>query len=141
MSEVKQVIVVRKDLNMRKGKIAAQVAHASLKVIVDMMRRDDMSYPVGTGMQEGVRLLMLLDKGSPAYEWLNGRFTKIVVYVDSEDELRDLYNKAFDKGLPCAFIVDSGFTEFHGNKTATCIAIGPYWSDKIDEITGDLPLL
>lgn len=141
MSEIKQIIVIRKDLNMRKGKIAAQAAHAALAVILDMMQKDELTYPVGTGITEGMRLSLLLDKGSPAYEWLNGSFTKIVVYVNSEDELRDLYNKALDKNLPCSYIIDSGFTEFHGNKTATCIAIGPYWNDKIDEITGDLPLL
>ena len=134
MSEVKQVLVIRKDLNMRKGKIAAQAAHASLKVIVDMMSKEVL-YPE----VERWFLLMSIDAG--LYKWLDGHFTKVVLYVNSEEELRDLYNKASDKGLPCAFIVDSGFTEFHGNKTATCIAIGPDYSDKIDEITGDLPLL
>ena len=149
MSEVKQVIVLRKKypdskggyFSPRTGKLISQAAHASLKVILDMMQKDNTSYPVGTGVTEGMRLSMLVGKGSPAYEWLNGHFTKIVLYVNSEEELRDLYNKASDKGLPCAFIVDSGFTEFHGEPTVTCIAIGPDKSEKIDDITGDLPLL
>jgi len=136
MSRIKQVIVIRKDLNMRKGKIAAQAAHASLKVIVDMMRRS-LVYPYN----EHEEWSLVMSEKEPLYQWLNGRFTKIVLYVNSEDELRDLYNKADKKDLPCSFIVDSGFTEFHGNKTATCIAIGPDYSDKIDKITGDLPLL
>jgi len=135
MSEVKQVIVIRKDLNMRKGKIAAQAAHAALAVVLDRMLKT--KHPPSR-LHEWV---LEFPYDSPWEEWLNGHFTKVVLYVNSEDELRDLYNKASDKGLPCAFIVDSGFTEFHGNKTATCIAIGPDYSDKIDEITGDLPLL
>lgn len=142
MSEVKQVIVLRKDLHMRAGKSCAQAAHASLKVILDMMAFEDVSVTnPPSNNPRFVKLSMIISKSSPIYDWLSGHFTKIVLYVNSEEELRDLYNKAEAKGLPCAFIVDSGFTEFHGNKTATCIAIGPDYSDKIDDITGDLPLL
>jgi len=134
MSEIKQVIVIRKDLNMRKGKIAAQAAHASLKVIVDMMSKEYMLNTIQ-------KWSLMLSERDPIYDWLNGHFTKVVLYVNSENELRDLYNKSVEKNLSASFIVDSGFTEFRGNKTATCIAIGPDYSDKIDEITGDLPLL
>lgn len=137
MSEIKQVICIRKDLHMRAGKIAAQAAHASLKVLLDRMATNHYHYGRGS-MTEWV---LNTDWGTPMYDWLTNGFTKVVLYVNSEDELRDLYNKAVEKNLPAAFIVDSGFTEFHGNKTATCIAIGPDYSEKIDEITGDLPLL
>jgi len=126
---------------MRSGKIAAQAAHASLKVILNIMKKDNLTYPVGTGMQDGVRFSMLVDNGTPLSEWLNGHFTKVVVYVNSEEELRDVYNKAANKNLLCSYIIDSGFTEFHGKKTATCVAIGPDYSERIDEITGGLPLL
>jgi len=139
MTEVKQVIVVRKDLNMRKGKIAAQAAHAALAVILDRMAVS--SYEQEDAFYSRELWTLNMSVNSPMWKWLNGSFTKIVLYVNSEDELRDLYNKAEAEGLLCSFIVDSGFTEFHGNKTATCIAIGPDWEDKIDEITGDLPLL
>jgi PTH2 family peptidyl-tRNA hydrolase len=141
MSEVKQVIVVRKDLNMRKGKIAAQVAHASMKVLLDLMQRDELMYPVGTGITEGIRLSLLVDKGSPTYEWLNGSFTKIVLYVNSEDDITALANRCHFMSVLHAVITDAGRTEFHGEPTITCIAIGPEESDKIDTITGDLPLL
>lgn len=141
MIEVKQVIVVRKDLNMRKGKIAAQVAHASMAVLLDSMQRDELTYPVGTGITEGMRLSLLLDKGSPAYEWLNGQFTKIVLYVESEDDITVLANRCNFMVVPHAVITDAGRTEFHGKPTVTCIAIGPDISEKIDTITGDLPLL
>ena len=67
----KQVVVVRKDLNMRRGKAMAQVAHASMKVILDRGLRDEHSIKI-----------MLQD---PALrEWLNGTFTKVVVSVDSK---------------------------------------------------------
>jgi len=135
MSEIKQVIVIRKDLNMRKGKIAAQAAHASLAVILDRMLK------TGHPPSRLHSWILEFPYDSAWEKWLSGPFTKIVVYVESEEELKDLYNKAVEKNLPAAFIVDSGFTEFHGNKTATCIAIGPDYSTKIDEITGDLLLL
>jgi len=136
MSEVKQVIVVRKDLNMRKGKLAAQVAHASMKVILDRMFKYNVS---STKRHEWV---LEFSYDSPFDKWLNGLFAKIVVYVNSEKELLDLYDKAKENTwIPSALIQDQGLTEFHGDPTYTCLAIGPFWSEKIDKITGDLPLL
>ena len=130
---IKQVIIVRKDLNMRKGKIAAQVAHASMKVILDKMIPFDLSEVSG-------KLLPIL-KDSPFDLWINGLFTKVVVGCNSEEELLNYYTLAMIKGLPCALITDSGLTEFHGEQTKTCVAIGPEHSEKIDEITGKLKLL
>ena len=141
MGEIKQVIVMRKDLHCRAGKIASQVAHASMKVILDMMQRKHLVYPVGTGMQESVELSLMMDKGTPIYEWLNGSFAKIVLYVEFEDAIHALANRCHFMKIPCAVITDAGKTEFHGEPTVTCIAIGPDYSEKIDKITGDLPLL
>lgn len=126
---VKQIIIVRKDINMRKGKIAAQVSHASLKVFLD---RSDW---------ENDHTLRINNIDENMREWLKTSFTKIVVGVDSEEELYELADKAKRKNLPFSIIVDNGFTEFHGNKTTTCIAIGPADSEDIDEITGHLKLL
>ena len=69
------------------------------------------------------------------------RFKKIVVYVNSEGELMALAHAAQAHKLPWKLITDAGDTEFNGVPTVTCIAIGPDYSDKIDEITGSLPLL
>lgn len=124
---VKQVIVVRKDLNMRKGKIAAQAAHASLKVFLDRKKTCD-------GF-----LVVPLD--SAMSEWVNGIFTKVVVCVDSEAELLEVYRKAGDAGLPSSLVRDAGHTEFHGVPTYTTVAIGPADADAIDAITGGLRLL
>ena len=81
-----------------------------------------------------------------ALEWLQGRFTKICVSVDSEAELLAIYQKAKDTGLLCSLIQDCGQTEFkdaEGNPvpTYTCCAIGPAKSESIDSITGGLKLL
>jgi PTH2 family peptidyl-tRNA hydrolase len=122
----KQVIVIRKDLNMRKGKIAAQAAHASLGAILSQCKfQDD-------------KCTMVMDDRSR--EWLTGMFKKICVYVESESELLELYQKAKDAGLISSLIQDQGHTEFHGVKTYTAIAIGPDYNEKIDAITGQLPL-
>lgn len=124
---IKQVIVVRKDLNMRKGKLAAQVAHASLKVLLDESRVDNDT------------LKLSLD--SSLREWINGIFTKVVVSVESEQELLEIYKQACIAGLRTALIIDSGKTEFNGIPTKTCCAIGPDDSDLIDKITRTLKLL
>lgn len=118
MTKLKQVIVVRKDLNMRKGKMIAQSCHASVNVVVKHLTHKDVK------------------------SWMdNGLHTKICVSVDSEQELLDVYNSAQNAGIISSLITDSGLTEFHGVPTKTCVAIGPADSDKIDLITGHLKLL
>lgn len=129
MKNIKQVIVMRKDLNMRKGKMIAQGAHASMKVLLDLM------------LNFGIfRILFLLFK-RPIRAWINGLFTKVVVSVDNEEDLKWIYIQVVAKEIPCSIILDSGLTEFNGVPTITCCAIGPDYEDKIDEITGKLPLL
>lgn len=132
----KQVIVMRKDLNMRKGKMIAQGAHASLKVLLDAGALDGgAAADAGTAARFSVAL-------SPALAaWLGGRFTKVCVSVDSEAALDAVIEKARAAGVPCALVVDAGRTEFHGVPTKTCCAVGPAWTDEVDAITGDLPLL
>ena len=130
---VKQVIVVRKDLNMRKGKMCAQVAHASFKVFLGSA--DNIKF------FENRQIRFLYDENSAWDEWLNGQFTKVVVSCDTRDELFDLYRQAVEADLPCAMITDAGKTEFHGEPTETTIAIGPGNSEDIDKITGHLKLI
>lgn len=125
----KQVIVMRKDLGMRKGKMIAQGAHASLKVLLD----------AGAPEPGGRAFTIALDPALSA--WLTGRFTKVCVSVNSEAELDAIVANARAAGVPCALIVDSGATEFHGVPTKTCCAVGPAWIDAVDAITGGLPLL
>lgn len=74
-------------------------------------------------------------------EWLQGRFTKICVSVDSEAELHEIYGKAQEAGIPCYLIQDCGATEFGGVPTYTCCAIGPDQEEVINPITGHLKLL
>lgn len=125
--EHKQVIVLRKDLNMRKGKMVAQGAHASLRAILNLARR------------EGGSLVIPLDvRNEP---WLCGRFKKICVSVDSESELLELHRRATAANLIAALIQDAGLTEFGGIPTYTAVAIGPDEGDKIDQFTAGLPLL
>ena len=138
MQSPKQVIVMRKDLNMRKGKMAAQAAHASMAVILDLMSTgvDESQYH---GKVAYWKLQTKVD--SPIYQWIKDKFTKICVSVDSETELIETYSKAKELGFPCALITDSGLTEFNGVPTKTCCAIGPWHAEEIDKITGQLKLL
>ncbi len=133
MMETKQVIVIRKDLGMRKGKMIAQGAHASTKNLVDQLEMKDWG--------PYVEYTLLVHKNDPLYKWLSGPFAKIVVSVDSEEELFEIKRQVEDAGIPVALITDLGRTEFHGEPTNTSIAIGPYNAEEIDKITGHLKLL
>lgn len=121
---------MRKDLNMRKGKMIAQGSHASMKCILDYM----VKVPA-----EDEMILHL--NHYPLKDWIEGMFTKVCVSVDSEEELINIYNQAKEAGLICSLIEDVGLTEFGGVPTKTCCAIGPENSEDIDKITGHLKLL
>lgn len=125
----KQVIVMRNDLGMRKGKMIAQGAHASLGVFTSRM------FDYGN---EGHKHLPLWPA---AIEWLNDSFKKICVRVDSEEELVAIAEKAHIMEIPHCLITDNGTTEFNGVPTKTCLALGPDSEERIDVITGHLTLL
>ena len=135
----KQVIVVRKDLNMRKGKMVAQGAHASLAILTNNL----IGYPFKLYKFPFMvlRFLYLFAFHKPFRVWHTGRFTKICVYVNNEEELQTIYAKAKSRGILCSLIKDAGLTEFKGKPTLTAAAIGPDESSRIDEITGGLKLL
>ena len=118
---IKQVIVLRKDLKMRKGKMIAQGAHASMAAILTPRHN--------------------ISDNEYVEKWLKGNFTKIVVSVNNEDELLIIHAQAVLSGLPCSIITDKGLTEFHGIHTKTAVAVGPGPDYIIDQITGDLKLL
>jgi PTH2 family peptidyl-tRNA hydrolase len=129
----KQVIVIRKDLNMRKGKMIAQGAHASMKVFFDrgkLIKNSD-EHPN----------MFICEFTEPMREWCAGIFTKICLSVNSETELLDIYRQAQEVNLPCSLIQDCGLTEFNGIPTYTAVAIGPDYGERVDLITGHLPLL
>lgn len=137
---VKQVIIIRKDLKMRKGKMCAQAAHAAMKVLLDRMKIDE--FAKESTIWEGCHVWhMTVFEREPMHRWLKGLFTKIVVSVDSEEELLKIKEKAEDEGILCALIADAGKTEFHGERTTTALAVGPEWASKLEEITGHLKLL
>jgi len=125
--EHKQVIVMRKDLNMRKGKLVAQGAHASMGAILGQCKKD------------GDKLVLDLNDERMA-PWLTGRFKKICVYVNTEQELLDIHEAAKAAGLISSLIVDAGLTEFNGVPTKTAVAVGPDREDKIDAVCKHLPL-
>lgn len=129
----KQVLVVRKDLKMRKGKIGAQCGHAAMKAMLDLCSR--------TIDTQGMRTLRFeYGPDSPWVAWLESGFAKVCVYVESEEALIQVFQSARQAGIPAALVTDSGRTEFGGVPTRTVVAIGPGWIDEVDAITGELPL-
>ena len=114
---IKQVIVVRTDLDMGKGKIASQVGHACV---------------LGA---EHVR------KSNPEWcsEWWVGQ-EKGVLKVGNLKELEQVKQDAIELDLPWSEVTDAGHTQIAPG-TTTCISIGPAPEESIDKITGDLKLL
>jgi len=112
---MKQVIIVRKDLNMRKGKMVAQGSHAS----------------IGAYLHSSDKLRL---------SWMQSGQTKICVGIDSEDELLAIFKAARSAGLPCYLVSDAGATELPPG-TFTAVGIGPADVEEIDKITGNLKLL
>lgn len=126
----KQVLILRKDLNMRKGKCVSQGAHGSMRAILNLGVFD-----------EATKSYAMDFKAHPfVWSWLFSNYKKITVYVNSEAELLELHQKALALNLPCDLVQDSGLTEFGGVPTYTCVAIGPGDETVIDPITGHLPL-
>lgn len=119
--ETKQVIVMRRDLQMRRGKEIAQGSHASMMFLLN--KYDNQTPPTEEELL-----------------WKDGMMTKVCVRVDSEEELIIIYDKALEAGLTAHMITDAGKTEFNGVPTRTCCAIGPHEVSKIDAITRELKL-
>lgn len=123
MNNIKQIIVVRTDLNMRKGKMCAQVAHASMKVFFDRMSTERNEFPVfqldeeqkqsnSYIMKPFVTKKIMFYDNEPMLQWMEGFFTKIVVGCNSEHELFDLQKQADEADIVNAIILDNGNTEF-----------------------------
>lgn len=113
--DYKQVIVVRADLKMSRGKSCAQVAHASLSSA---------------------------EKAANEWykAWKREGQKKVVVKAANEKELHEFYEMAKKAKLPCYLVQDAGLTELEPG-TTTALGIGPAPSELIDKITGKLKLL
>ncbi len=109
---MKQVIVVREDLKLSKGKLAAQVSHASVECLL-RSHKDDVTKWRGEGMK------------------------KVVLKIEDIKTLHKLHQDAKDLGLISCVITDAGRTEVMPG-TVTCMGIGPDKDEKIDKVTGDL---
>jgi peptidyl-tRNA hydrolase, PTH2 family len=126
----KQVIVIRRDLRMRRGKEIAQGAHAATAWLADRI--------IQKMMPNGTVAHLSLSESERA--WLESSFRKITVKVNSEQELMAVYQKAREAGLAVHLVTDRGLTEFGGVPTRTCLAIGPDYDDLVDPVTADLEL-
>ena len=115
LEKIKQVIVVRNDLNMRRGKSEAQVAHASMKVFFDRMEDNyklvELDRCGGYESPQDYKA-MACTFTKEMIEWMKGNFAKIVVGCSSEEELFELQNQANESNIVNVIIEDNGLTEF-----------------------------
>jgi len=133
MSNIKQVLVIRKDLKMRRGKECSQTSHASMAFLTRKLQ------PVEFGaILDGV--IHQLPLTLVQMDWLSSYHTKVCLQVDSEAELMEIHDRACEASLEVNLITDAGLTEFKGIPTMTCLAIGPDLAEKIDPITKHLRL-
>lgn len=139
MDKPKQMIVMRRDLKMRKGKIAAQAGHACVTAVLAALAREQRLGQVQAD-ESGVTLCESTQPATPLSEWFSRGVAKVCVYVDSEEELLAIDRKAKEAGILSALICDNGLTEFHGQPTYTCLAFEPALPEKVDPLTGALPL-
>lgn len=134
--DIRQVIVVRRDLmnplDDFVGKMIAQAGHGFVGGILNLMNveKDENGNEVRT---------LKIENDSYLYLWLHGLFKKITVYVDSEEELLHVYNKAIKKGLNACLIKDAGLTCYNPD-TYTCCSIGPAPKKKFNGITNHLSI-
>jgi len=139
MYKSKMMIVMRRDLKMRKGKIAAQAGHACIEAILRALQKEKCINDFE--MIDGEMVLKNIGKqNTPLSDWFLYGCAKVCVYVDSEEELLDIAKKAEEKGIIAAVITDAGMTEFHEVPTKTCLALEPLPAEIANEITGALPL-
>ena len=139
--KAKQMIVMRRDLKMRKGKIAAQAGHACVEAVLMALAREGRLNDVCVTPDDS--WVYLADDGaqpSPLTDWFGAGVAKVCVYVDSEEALLELAAKGREEGFLCALVRDAGHTEFHGEPTYTCLAFEPLYPEQIDPLTGELPL-
>lgn len=122
--KTKQIIVMRADLEMDAGKVGSQTAHASFAFVSRQFRK---------GRNDQNIFISDIER-----DWFENSFTKIVVWVYSEEELMELYYKVLDEDLMVHLVEDNGTTVFNGVKTKTCMAIGPDTSENLDPIVGHL---
>ncbi len=114
----KQVILIRTDLKMSKGKSCAQCSHAAVEASLQAKK-----------------------KHRPIFSaWRLSGMKKVVLKVQNQKELYKYAQEAKDVGIPTAIISDAGMTELKPGTTTVC-AIGPEKEDKIDLITGRLSTL
>jgi len=141
---IKQIIVVRKDLINREdnpmtmGKLAAQVAHASLAPLLE--KAYGKSFLDRVPSKKNYKLELELNMGDPLKDWLEKDFRKIVLYVKSEDKLLNVYNEIKNAGYTVTLIKDKGLTIFD-EPTITCFGVEPLPHSKINPFVKKLQLL
>ena len=116
--EYKVVVLVRTDLDMGKGKMAAQVGHASVELALRAQKMDRKAFDA----------------------WMSAGQKKVVLKVANKDEMIRYMNEARSSGLYTCRITDAGRTQIEPG-SQTCVGIGPAPESEIDKVTGGLKML
>ncbi len=114
----KLVILVRNDIKMTKGKVAAQVGHAAVNCALASRKKTPSKFN----------------------EWYDSGQAKVVLKVDSVRDLFEYKSIAETQGITCSVVTDAGRTQIDPG-TVTCLGIGPDKESVLDKITGELKML
>lgn len=125
--DTKLVIVVRKDLQMNKGKIGAQCGHAAEYFMFERMTWKGRTASIEFSAAE--------------VEWIRSSHAKVVLGAKDEAEFLAVVEQAHRAGVRVHTVTDAGRTKFHGVPTVTCAAFGPDYVERLDPITDHLKLL
>lgn len=115
--------------SLRTGKYIAQGSHASVGALLAL-----------GGLDESGENFVIPMSNPFVKDWITHRFKKVTLYVTTDEELREIHENALKAGLSSVLIQDAGLTEFKGVPTLTAVGIGPDDAEKIDTVTGHLPL-
>ncbi len=130
MRDAKMALIIRTDLKMRKGKIAAQCTHAGVMALTDEM--------LDMGSEQSPEIIvkaLVFHENDPLWAWMVKSYAKVTLKVETEQKLIEIYYAAKEEGLRAVLIMDEGRTQIpKGSYTA--VAIGPNWNEDVDALVG-----
>lgn len=135
----KQVLIVRRDLNLPTGELVVQVTHAAARALMKAISKEGRVDQLRTDSEDWVYLEAPEGQDSPLTDWFQSDMAKIYASVDSEEALLELDRRAREAGVTTALIQEDGLTEFPGMPIYTALGFEPLEASRADAFVEGLP--